>query len=65
MTESWHPIFLLGDGDREAGDGLPCLEHIGFLSSNLNRISKNNVFSVSYLNLTLKHESDIIILNLY
>lgn len=64
MTEFWHSVFPLCDGVKEAGDSLACLEHIGFLSSNLNYISKNTIFSVSHLNLTLKHESGTIILNL-
>lgn len=51
-TEFWCPVFTLGKGDRDAGNGLANLEHIYLLGSNLNDIPESISFSVYYLNLT-------------
>ena len=56
----WQPVFTLGNGDREAENRLVDLEHTDLLGPNLNHIPESVSFSLYYVNLTLKHDSDII-----
>ena len=48
------PFFHFGNGDREYTD------YTDLLGPNLNHIPESISFSIYYVNLTLKHESDII-----